>query len=64
MARKDTLLSIRVHSALKQELEDIAKKEGRTVSQVCDLLLRVGVQKYGREGTKLFRAVFADKKLT
>jgi antitoxin component of RelBE/YafQ-DinJ toxin-antitoxin module len=64
MARKDTLLSIRVQSALKQELEEIAVREGRTLSQVCELLLRVGAQKYGKEGTKLFRAILQEKKLT
>lgn len=49
---KDTRLTFRVSSELKKELETLARKESRSVAQVCEAFLRAGLSAYKREGTK------------
>jgi hypothetical protein len=49
--RKDTPLAFRIPGDLKKGLEEIAKQEARSVSQVCEMLLRTGVEAYQKEGT-------------
>ncbi len=51
MARK-MFLGIRVDPELKRTLEEIGDAEARSVSQVCELLLRRGAQGYKKEGSK------------
>jgi hypothetical protein len=40
---------------MKKTLETIAAREGRSVSQICELLLKRGVDAYKKEGAKYFR---------
>jgi hypothetical protein len=40
---------------IKSALTQIAKKEGRSLAQVCELLLRGGIHEYDREGSKYLR---------
>jgi hypothetical protein len=49
MARK-IFLGIRIDPELKRTLEEIGDAEARSVSQVCELLLRRGVDAYKNEG--------------
>lgn len=51
MARK-MFLGIRIDPELKRSLEEIGDAEVRSVSQVCELLLRKGVDAYKKEGAK------------
>jgi predicted transcriptional regulator len=60
--RKDTRLTFRVNSDLKKTLETIAAREGRSVSQVCELLLRKGVDAYKREGARYLQHLLSRKK--
>jgi hypothetical protein len=48
--RKETALSFRVPRKLKVELERVAVKEGRSLSQVCEALLTGGLHSYSKEG--------------
>ena len=50
--RKDTALSIRVPQKLKAELEQVALKEGRSISQVCEALLSGGIKTYQKRGSR------------
>ena len=51
MARK-TFLGVRIDPELRKALEEVANLEERSVSQICELMLRKGVEGYNREGTK------------
>jgi len=50
--KKDTRLTFRVESQLKEALEAIAAKEGRSVAQVCEAFLKAGVNEFKRRGSK------------
>lgn len=51
VARK-IFLGIRISPELKKILEEIGKTEERSVSQICELLLRRGVETYKKAGSK------------
>ena len=50
MAAKNERIGFRVSSGIKTVLSQIAKKEGRSVAQICDLFLRGGINEYEKEG--------------
>lgn len=52
MTAKDERIGFRVPSDIKSALVEIAKREGRSLAQICELLLRGGIQAYEREGSK------------
>jgi hypothetical protein len=51
VARK-IFLGIRIDPELKKALEELGNSEERSVSQICELLLRKGVDAYKSEGSK------------
>ncbi len=55
MTAKDERIGFRVSSDIKAALLQIAKKEGRSLAQVCELLLRGGIHEYEREGPRYLR---------
>jgi hypothetical protein len=61
MARK-IFLGIRIDPDLKKLLEEIGDAEERSVSQICELLLRKGVGSYKKEGSKYLRSLFVHQK--
>ena len=40
----------------------IAKKEGRSLAQICELLLRGGIHEYEREGARYLQRLLARPK--
>ena len=50
MTAKDERIGVRISSELKRALLQVAKKEGRSLAQICELFLRSGVQNYDKEG--------------
>ena len=52
MTSKDERIGFRVSGEIKVALLKIAKKEGRSLAQVCELLLRGGIHEYEREGSR------------
>jgi hypothetical protein len=50
MARKDERIGFRVPAEIKVALVQIAKREGRSMAQVCELLLKGGIIEYEKEG--------------
>jgi hypothetical protein len=61
MARK-IFLGIRIDAELKKSLEEMGLAEERSVSQVCELLLRKGTEVYKKEGAKYLRKSAIRKK--
>jgi hypothetical protein len=51
MTAKDERIGFRVSSEIKVALLQIAKKEGRSLAQICELLLSGGIHEYEREGS-------------
>lgn len=51
MTPKDERIGFRVSSEIKAALSQIAKKEGRSLAQVCELFLRGGISEYAKDGS-------------
>ena len=56
-------LAFRVAPALKEEIQDIAISEARSISQVCEMLLNEGVDAYKKEGSKFMQRLVAKQKV-
>jgi hypothetical protein len=52
MTVKDERIGLRVSSEMKVALLQIAKKEGRSLAQVCEMLLRGGIHEYEKDGSR------------
>jgi predicted DNA-binding protein len=50
--RKDAPLAFRIPTELKKRLLKLARQEDRSLSQTCEMLLRIGVDEYDKEGHK------------
>ena len=61
MARK-IFLGIRIDPELKKSLEEMGHAEERSVSQVCEFLLRNGIDVYKKEGAKYLRKSTTSEK--
>jgi hypothetical protein len=61
MARK-IFMGVRIDPELKKCLEEMGQSEERSVSQICELLLRKGVEAYKKEGAKYLRRVGTREK--
>ena len=48
--KKDTQFTLRIPSDLKARLKEIAATEGRSVAQICEALLRAGIENYKKKG--------------
>jgi hypothetical protein len=60
---KEDRIGVRVPAELKRELIQIAKNEGRSLAQVCEIFLRGGVLSYKNDGSRyLNRLVSRQKK--
>jgi hypothetical protein len=52
MTAKDERIGFRVSGQVKSALLRISKKEGRSLAQICELLLQGGIRAYEKEGSK------------
>ena len=59
---KKGFLAFRVSPDLKNEIQEIASSEARSISQICELLLSEGVQAYKKEGPKFIQRLVAKQK--
>lgn len=50
VVRKDTRLTFRVRSGLKQQLEVIAREEDQSVARISEAFLAAGIDSYKRKG--------------
>lgn len=55
-------LAFRVPPGLKDEIQEIADNEARSLSQICELLLIEGVEIYKKEGAKFIQRLVAKQK--
>ena len=60
--RKDDRIGVRVPAELKKTLIQIAKKEGRSLAQFCEILLRGGAAAYQEEGPKYLQRLLSRQK--
>ena len=60
---KKGFLAFRVSPDLKNEIQEIANSEARSISQVCELLLFESVQIYKKEGPKFIQRLVAKQKV-
>jgi len=58
---KDDRIGVRVPTELKRTLIQIAKREGRSLAQVCEILLREGAAIYKEEGPKYLQRLLSRK---
>jgi hypothetical protein len=58
--RKDAPLAFRIQGDLKKRLLKLAKQEARSLSQICELLLKIGVDEYDKEGHKYLQKVLVS----
>ena len=62
--RKQAFIGFRLPPELKREIEEIAKREERSLSQICEVLLRGGVEAYKRDGSKYMQKIVGASKKT
>jgi len=62
--RKDTPLAFRIPSDLKEKLKEVSRREARSISQICEILLRLGIEGYEREGSKYLQRLLSRQKKT
>lgn len=55
--KKDAPLAFRIPADLKKKLKRLSNQEARSLSQICELLLRIGVEEYDREGHRYLQKV-------
>ena len=55
MAQKNERIGLRVSGETKAALLNIAIREGRSLAQVCELLLKGGILEYEKDGTEYIR---------
>lgn len=55
-------MGLRITPDLKQQLEKIGTREERSMSQVCEILLRHGVEQYKNEGPSFFQQLLGRAK--
>jgi hypothetical protein len=48
MSPRDERIGLRVSGEVKGALAQIAKKEGRSLAQICELFLKAGIYEYAK----------------
>ena len=59
---KSAFLGFRLNPELRKQLEKIALREERSISQICEVLLRGGVAAYQKEGSKYVQRFLSRRK--
>jgi Arc-like DNA binding domain len=60
--RKDAPLAFRIPADLKGKLREVARREARSISQICEILLRLGIEGYDRDGSKYLQRLLSRQK--
>jgi hypothetical protein len=61
VAKKD-FLAFRINPDLKQQIEEIADEEQRSISQICELFLKGAVEDYKKDGPQFIQRLLAKQK--
>jgi hypothetical protein len=62
MQTKNEQIGFRIPAGLKKELQDMARHEGRTLSQICEILVAGGLEAYKKEGSKYVQRLLTRQK--
>jgi predicted DNA-binding protein len=62
MRTKNEQVGFRLSADLKRELHEIAKREGRTLSQICEIFVAGGMEAYRKEGSKYVQRLLGHQK--
>jgi len=62
MQTKNEQVGFRISADLKRELQAVAKREGRTLSQLCEILLAGGLETYKKEGSRYLQRLLSHHK--
>ena len=60
--KKAAPIAFRIPDDLKQQLQEVAGQEARSLSQICEMMLRLGLEGYAKEGSKYFQRLLARYK--
>ena len=60
--KKNAPLAFRIPEALKRDLEQIAHREARSISQICQILLTIGTEAYNKEGSRYLQSYLGNSK--
>jgi hypothetical protein len=59
MWNKNEQIGFRLPAGLKKQLQEVARLEGRTLSQVCEMFLAGGLESYRKGGAKYFKRLLS-----
>jgi hypothetical protein len=59
---KKDFLAFRINPDLKQQIEEIADEEQRSISQICELFLKGAVEDYKKDGPQYIQRLLAKQK--
>ena len=59
--KKDAPLAFRIQADLKKKLLKLARQESRSLSQICEMLLKIGVEEYDKEGNKYLQKILIPR---
>jgi predicted transcriptional regulator len=59
---KDAPIAFRIPNELKKRLQKVAMGEARSLSQICEMLLQLGVEDYESDGSKYLQRLLARQK--
>ena len=59
---KDAPIAFRIPNELKKRLQEVAKGEARSLSQISEMLLQLGVEGYERDGSKYLQRLLIRQK--
>ena len=62
MQTKNEQIGFRLPAALKKELQEVARRERRTLSQVCEMFLAGCLETYRKEGAKYLQRLLSRQK--
>ena len=62
MQTKNEQIGFRLPADLKKELQDVAKREGRTLSQICEMFVAGGLDTYKKEGPRYLQRLLTRQK--
>jgi hypothetical protein len=62
MQNKNEQIGFRVSADLKRELQAVAKREGRTLSQICEILVAGGLEAYKKDGSRFLQRMLTHYK--
>lgn len=60
MMNKNERIGLRVRADLKRALTQVAKLEGRSLAQVCEIFLSVGVATYKKRGSGYIKTALSN----